>query len=193
MRRQQGFTLFEIMLVMALMGLVISGVMLTVSSAGPDQDVKRQAFRFKVAMTLALDRALLTGEELGLVVTDSGYQFVRWENFEWTPIEGEKALAPYELEGDLDMELELSLEGLPWQQDSLFESDDGLFEELFKDEEEEEKLIPQVFIYSHGEFTDFNLMFHWHGEEPFTINAAGLTYKVELLDEEEIERVEAED
>lgn len=192
MRRQQGFTLLEIILVMALMALVVSGVMLTVSSAGPEKEVQRQAFRFKVAMTLALDRALLTGQELGLVVTDDGYQFVRWQEFEWQPISDDKALAPFERDEEIDMELELSLEGLPWQQETLFESDDGLFEELFQDEEEEKKLMPQVFIYSHGEFTDFNLMFHWRGDEPFTINAAGLTYKVELLDEDEIEQVEVQ-
>lgn len=191
MRRQQGFTLLEVILVLALMAIVASGVLLTVSSAGPEKEAQRQAFRFKVAMTMALDRALLTGEELGLVVDQNGYQFVRWKDFQWSPIGDDKVLAPYELDDELEMELELSLEGLAWQQqDSLFESDDGLFEDLFADEEEEQKITPQVFIYSHGEFTDFNLMFHWRGDEPFTINAAGLTYKVELLDEDEIKRVD---
>lgn len=193
MRYQKGFTLLEVMLAFTLMVVAVSAVVLSSKSAGPEDEVKKQAFRFKTAMTMAADRALLTGQELGLMVDKNGYQFLVWRDFEWQPL-NEKALAPYKLDDDLEMELELSLDGLPWQTETLFESDDGIFENLFADEEEDKKkLVPQVFIYSHGEFTDFNLMFHWRGDEPFTIHAAGLTYKVELMDEEEIDNFEVEE
>ncbi len=184
---QRGFTLLEVMLAFTLMVVVISTVLIAGKTAGPEQEVNRQAFRFKTAMTQALDQALLTGQELGLVVDDKGYQFVHWVEGQWVPLAGSKILAPYQIPEDLEMSIELELEGFPGQKESLFESDDGLFENAFETEEEKKKLKPQVFIYSHGEFSDFILKFHWLGDDPFTVNAMSEIYRIELLDDEALD------
>ena len=143
MQRQRGFTLLEVLLVLTLMALVATSMVLTFSSTNPSEQLERQALRFKIAMTMAADRALLTGQELGLMVTDEGYQFLEWKEAEWRPIAGDKALMPFTFEEPLDMRLVLTLDGLPWQEETLFESD-GLFENLFADEEHKKKADPRT-------------------------------------------------
>ena len=189
----QGFTLLEVLLVLMLIALVSGGFMMTLSGAGPEKQQMREALRFQMAMNVAVDRAMLTGEELGLIVTDTGYRFIRWstdgEKSEWLEVDNVKALQPHEIEEFYS--LELTLDGLPWEEESLFDDDDSLFEDLFEEDEEKERLLPQVFIYSHGEFTDFSLEIQFDEEfdqdpvEPLFV--LGQTYELKIVYEDELE------
>ncbi|GGA88709.1 type II secretion system protein GspH [Neiella marina] len=181
---QSGFTLIEVLIVVMIIAFVSGGMILTLSGAGPDTLLEREAQRFRVAMQMATDRAMLTSEELGLMVTDEGYEFVRWNDTEWQPLANNKALLPHVVDANIGLKLEL--EGLPWEQETLFESD-GLFEDMFAEEDEEE-IIPQVFIYSYGEFSDFSLAFSWkplEDEQPETVTVWGQADSVTIKIEED--------
>ncbi|MBD1391107.1 type II secretion system minor pseudopilin GspH [Neiella sp. HB171785] len=170
--QQSGFTLIEVLIVVMIIAFVSGGMILTLSGAGPETLLEREAQRFRVAMQMASDRAMLTSEELGLMVTDDGYEFVRWNDVDWQPVANNKALMPHVVDENIGLKLEL--DGLPWEQESLFESD-GLFEDMFA-EEDEDKITPQVFVYSYGEFTDFSLAFSWkpmEDEQPPTVTVWG--------------------
>lgn len=168
---------------LAIMATVATGLVMSMGGNSSQKKLIKEAQRFRIAMTMATDRAMLTGEELGLLVAENEYQFVRWQDTEWIPITNDKALQTHQLSEEIT--LELSLEGLDWEEQSMFESD-GLFEDVFADDEDEEKLMPQVFIYSFGEFTDFSLEFTWDSEddEPVSEIVEGLTYKVQLKRDE---------
>ena len=156
----------EVILVMALIGLIVSTVSYTAFSSNVQKDIEKQVQRLQVVFNMASDYAVINQLEMGLRIDEQkqSYEFVKLDEDEkWVPIEDVKHFALQNMpEG---VALELSLEGLPWQEDdSLFDA--GVFdEELSVSSEsvdigkEEDKLPPppQVFILSSGEITPFEL------------------------------------
>jgi len=162
----KGFTLLEVILVMALIGLIMSTVSYTVFSENDEDDVEKEVQRLQVVFSMASDYAVINQLELGLRLDEEkrSYEFVKLdEDSQWAPLDAHKYFELRELpEGIM---LELSLEGLPWQEE------DSLFDTRVFDEElsvsndsvdignEEDKIPPppQIFILSSGEITPFEL------------------------------------
>lgn len=187
-RHHRGFTLLEVLIVVMIIAAVSGGMIMALSAGGPESMLHREAMRFRVAMEMATDRAMLTNEELGLRVTEEGYDFVRWQGTEWQQVKNSKPLEPYTI--DENIALKLELEGLPWEEDSLFESD-GLFANAFEDDDDEKAIKPQVFIFSYGEFSDFSLTFSWiplEDEQPQEIVVLGQIDEVTLAPLGEVKR-----
>lgn len=172
--KQKGFTLMEVILVMALIGLIMSTVSYTVFSGSIEKDIEKQVQRLQVVFDMASDYAVINQYELGLRIDEKEqtYEFVKLnEDDKWLPIDDTKYFELNEMpEGVF---LELSLEGLPWQED------DSLFDANVFDEElsvsndgvdignEEDKIPPppQVFILSSGEITPFELKIRFEPQE----------------------------
>lgn len=157
--RQAGFTLLEVLLVALLMGLAASAVTLSMSNAGPEQVLKKQAQRFMAATELVLDETVLSGRFVGIVVDDTQYQFVLYNEGKWVPIEQDKMLATQQLEPGIS--LDLMLDGMPLMQED--EQDDSWFDEPFIDElsaeEKKKNPQPQILLFPSGEMTPFELRF----------------------------------
>jgi len=166
MRLQKGFTLLEIMLVLALMGIAISIISFTNNGQAPDKQLEQESKRLQVVFDMASDYAVLNQLQMGLLVDQekSIYTFVHLdEDNKWTVIEGQKLFEEYQLPEEFTLAIEL--DGLPWQ------SDDSLFDqEVFDEElsvsndgvqignqEDIEPPPPQVFILSSGDITPFEL------------------------------------
>ncbi|MCL1144204.1 type II secretion system minor pseudopilin GspH [Shewanella gaetbuli] len=156
---QAGFTLLEVLLVALLMGLAASAVTISMSSAGPEQTLNKQAKRFIAAAELVLDETVLSGQFIGIVVEDTQYQFVAYEDGKWVTIEDDKHLAVHELEPGI--KLDLLLDGMPLDQED--EDQDSWFDEPFIDEKTEEEKRknpePQILLFPSGEVTPFELTF----------------------------------
>lgn len=164
--QESGFTLLEIMLVIFLMGMTVTGVVMTMNTAGPDRQLKQEAARFIGVLELAEEEALLSSMEMGLVIEEQQYQFVYLDDNErWTAFDNSKFFAKKELDENMLISLELAglkAEGSLLGDRKLFADDDGLFEDngsLFDGDEKETRIEPDVFIYSSGEITDFTLTF----------------------------------
>ncbi len=98
-RQQTGFTLLEVMLVALLLGMVATTVVLTIPSTDPRQKLTREADRMIGLMQLAQDEAILSGRELGMEITETGYQllYLDIEDMRWLPM-NEKFAQLYELD-----------------------------------------------------------------------------------------------
>jgi general secretion pathway protein H len=89
---RNGFTLVELMIVIAVMGLLVSAVVLTAGSTnGGPQDA---ATRFASRLAAARDEAVLTGRPISAWVSPSGYGFDqmrdgRWERLDEKPFKGD--------------------------------------------------------------------------------------------------------
>lgn len=89
---RNGFTLVELMIVIAVMALLASAVVLTAGSVGGGpQDT---ATRFASRLAAARDEAILTGRPTSAWMSPSGYGFDqlrqgRWERLEERPFQGD--------------------------------------------------------------------------------------------------------
>lgn len=76
---QSGFTLIEIMVVIVIIGIMTGMVALNVSTNDPSKQLFKEAKRFVATVSHAVNEASFQQQELGIVSTEDGYQFVRYE------------------------------------------------------------------------------------------------------------------
>jgi general secretion pathway protein H len=163
MRRQLGFTLMEVMLVVLLMGLTAAAVTMSMGGSGPKQALERMALQFIAATELVLDETVLSGQFLGIVLEKDGYQFVYYKDEKWHKLEQDRILAQKQMPAGV--ELDLVLDGLPLVQDD--EEEESWFDEPFieaPDENKQRHPEPQVLLFPSGEMSAFELNFSIHDE-----------------------------
>mgnify|MGYP000106078130 CR=1 FL=1 len=153
----QGFTLIEVMLVTVLIGVMISAVQFTFSGNKPEQLLQQHSARFAGIFDVAAEYGLLNNVELGLFIDDNSYQFLGYDGVSWTPIADNPLFEVFTLPEGLEMTLQL--DDLPIEEPLLFDSTLFNDEEDELSEEEEKKIIPQVYILSGGDITPFSLIF----------------------------------
>ena len=171
---QSGFTLLEVIIVLALIGLILASVRYTVFTANVEKNIEKEVKRLQVVFNMASDYAVINQLELGLRIDDDeqSYEFVKLDEEEkWVPLDNQKHFEKVTFtEG---VYLEIMLEGFAW------EDDDSLFDTRVFDEElsvsndgvdignEEDKIPPppQIIILSSGEITPFELLIKYEAQE----------------------------
>lgn len=105
----RGFTLIEILVVLAIVGVLALAVSLGIATAGGERQLTREAERFQALVAHACTRAELGGREIGVHLDDRGYTFHRLGFDGWT-VEGQEGeLRPRQwLHG---MQVQLSRDG----------------------------------------------------------------------------------
>lgn len=170
---QGGFTILEIMLVLALIGIILASVSFTVFKDDKLSDIEQQVNKLQVLFNMASDYAVINQFEMGLRLDleKQSYEFVKLdEDQNWQTMGDVKHFQANQFaEG---IQLDLILDGLSWQEDdSLF--DNRIFDEQLSvrnegvdigDDDEKEKLPPQIFILSSGEITPFELFIRYQAQ-----------------------------
>jgi general secretion pathway protein H len=101
---RNGFTLVELMIVIAVMALLASAVVLTAGSTGGGP--QEAATRFASRLAAARDEAVLTGRPMSAWVSPSGYGFDRFQQGRWERLD----VRPFQ-GGDWGRDVALSLAG----------------------------------------------------------------------------------
>ena len=81
---EHGFTLVELMIVLAIVGMVSAVVVLSIPD--PRGGLRQEAERFAARAQAAQERAIMDGRAMSVRVTDVGYGFDRRERSEWRPV-----------------------------------------------------------------------------------------------------------
>ncbi len=137
----RGFTLIEILVVMFIVGLMFSLAVLKVGEGGQQENVRREAERFRALLMLAQERAVLEAREFSISFTEDGYGFLVLEEDAWQSITDDELFRDREWpEG---VSFELTANDLPV--------------ELVDPEDEEKGPTPHVLVLSSGELTPFEL------------------------------------
>jgi general secretion pathway protein H len=166
--RAKGFTLIELLVVIVIVSILFTFTTLAIRSSSPEEQIKIEALRLDRLLQLAQEEAILKGEEYGLEFKPDGYRFLRYVDFVWQPLDGDRQLRQREL--PLDMKIEVEIE----QTEILLETDKSSDKPTDEEnDDEKEKLKPQVFLLSSGEITpEFSARFMIRGIEASYIVSA---------------------
>ncbi|MGQ8366511.1 type II secretion system minor pseudopilin GspH [Glaciecola sp. 1036] len=195
LKRQVGFTLLEIMVVVFIIGIVVSVVTYNAFGVDPKEEVNEESRRLQVLIDMASDFAVLNQLQMGLYLDleNNTYEFLSLdEDEQWVPVVNQKFFVKREFPEDI--KVELSLDGLPWQDEDvlfdreIFDEDLSIRDEgvSIGDEEDLPPPPPQIFILSSGDITPFELRLIHQDEsretEPFYFALQGKdTIPVELI------------
>jgi general secretion pathway protein H len=137
-RRGQGFSLIELLVVLAVVGAMLAAVTLSLGSR-PERLLENTARRTEALLHLACERAVLTGVDIGWRFEADGWRFgfLRSEGWEEIPADVGDELRPRDW--DAGIEFSLRRDDLPIDPDA-------------------EPLQPQLLCLASGEMTPFELL-----------------------------------
>jgi general secretion pathway protein H len=138
--RARGFTLIEILVVVAIIAVVSVGVLLSVNLTGRDRDLETESNRLYTLFNYAREQAELQTREYGVRFDDDGYEFLTYDNHQglWRDVSEDDALVPRKLPDGLDVRL--TVEARPV---------------VLKRPASDKEKTPQVMIFSNGDLTTF--------------------------------------
>ena len=184
-QRQSGFTLFEILVVVLIIGIIAGTAVLSVGVLRDDRQVRREADRAAALLSILQDEAMLQGREFGIEFTRTGYRFVEYDPFgdRWAEIPLDDLLRARQLPDS--MEIELYLDG---QSVKLDDTPARLVEEEDEDDDRAtgiELYSPHVFVYSSGDLTPFEVHIIRPSDNARVALAIDVLGNQEFLDEED--------
>jgi general secretion pathway protein H len=141
----RGFTLLELMVVLVLIGIIFSFAVLSIRGDELAETMEQETRRLATLIGMASDEAVTRGEELAIHFSDDSYAFLVLRAGDWQPDENDRLLKTYRLPAGLRLRLEV-------------EGETPLLQEP-DDDDEDARLVPQVYILSSGEMTPFSALF----------------------------------
>jgi general secretion pathway protein H len=140
-----GFSLLELLVVVAIIGLLAQAVALSWRALGNDQEIEQETTRLRGVIDLLHEEALMQSRDYGLMFTQTGYRFYvfDYQRLEWAEPLDDRLLEPHALRPLLSMTLALDGREVPLIPD--FEAQDV------------ENPEPQVMLLSSGEVTPFTI------------------------------------
>jgi prepilin-type N-terminal cleavage/methylation domain-containing protein len=146
LRRTRGFSLLEILVVLIVIVILTSMVTLTVSTGGDDVLIESRVRTLADVAQYTLDEAQMTGENYGLRIVESfeggdlvaSYHWYRRELDGWGEL-GDEVFKPVTLPPGIELDLELP---------------DAPVAETSLEDDESERILPQLVFYASGEMTE---------------------------------------
>ena len=146
----RGFTLFEIIVVVFIIGVIVTFASLSIGQHG-DRYIEDEAKRLHHLLRLATEEAIFRGQELSLMMTDKGYSFAMLAGPKWEPIVDDKFFRGREFPDTI--EVSMTVYGQ--------EADLG----------DSEKPV-QIYILSSGEVTPFSISLTGESRVIYTITGS---------------------
>jgi general secretion pathway protein H len=183
----RGFTLLEILVAMVIISLVI-GISMFMIGDNRTRYLDHESRRFLAVMQMAADEAVLQFSQLGVVLDNKSYRFVVFDEAAqaWIPYTKAEDQTYRDYELPFGMFLEVDLDGVDAGLRSSIEELTLIDEDelnRFEEEEEDARLQPQIFLFSSGEISDFDVYFRYDDLNAFEQVRGRLNGVIERVDE----------
>jgi len=154
-QHDRGFSLLELLVVIVIIAILFTFTTLAIRGTSPEELIQTEAQRLDRLLQLALEEAILKGQEYGLEFKPDSYRFLLYFENTWQPLDNDDLLRERKLPENMEFELEIE------QIEVLVEKDSSDTKK-----KDEEKPDPQVFLLSSGEITpDFSVRLVMPGVE----------------------------
>jgi general secretion pathway protein H len=163
-----GFTLFEILVVVVIIGIITGMALISVNVLGRDRQLDEEASRLQAVLLQVRDDAMLEGRDVGLRVDGHGYDFLRYDTrYErWQPVTTDPLLRERTLPDGI--EAQLWLESRRVQLDARQPiapfvppqagQEPGTLDAETSDDEAGKKPEPQIVVQASGDLVPFELL-----------------------------------
>ncbi|MBS0578688.1 MAG: type II secretion system minor pseudopilin GspH [Proteobacteria bacterium] len=137
-----GFTLVEILVVVAIIGVLAAAMLLSVSLTGQDRELERESTRLVDLLRYAREQAELQTREYGVMFQDEGYEFLVYDPHRglWRDVFEDDALGARKLPEGLTAALTVDARPI-----------------VLKRPDDAKDKTPQVMIFSSGELSTFTV------------------------------------
>jgi general secretion pathway protein H len=151
----QGFTLLEILMVLAIVGIVVTFAVLSISGKSEEARMHAAADRLQAVFRLAADEAIMRHVQLGLRIRQHGYRFLslgqdheEGHEDQWATYRNAPPLLPHKVKQDI--QLRVYVQGLESRIPGKKKGD-----------------APQSVFLSSGEVTPFAVEIHARGQRDY--------------------------
>jgi len=166
----RGFSLLELLVVVAIIGIFLGVAVLSTDLVSFDRKLEREASHLATRIKFTSEEGLMQSRDFGIVFYEEGYEFVMFEPGQgWLPTGG-AGMESFRLEDDMAMRLriddrEVVLEArcevftCAMAANDVSNSGDDADTETEAEEIADQTPNPQVMIFSTGEVTPFEIEF----------------------------------
>lgn len=102
-----GFTLLEVLVVVAIIGIVLTFAVLAIGGDRRAEELERESRQFAELLRLAEEQAVLRGEEWAVQIAPEQYRFLLYGDKGWQILDGDELFRTRELAEDTRLELEI--------------------------------------------------------------------------------------
>jgi general secretion pathway protein H len=155
-----GFSLLELLVVVAIVGIFLGTIVLSMGTLGNDREIKEETDRLRSMLDLLHEESLMQSRDYGVMFTASGYRFYLYDyrQLAWAEPTEDRLLQTRTLPPQLSLDLSLDGRPVPLARDF--------------DSKEVDNAEPQVMVLSSGEVTPFSIEVSREGRPGrFTLNA----------------------
>jgi general secretion pathway protein H len=147
----RGFSLIEIMVVIAIIGLITAVVMIKFTGSSRDTELDQEAERLDALFDYVREQAELQTRDFGFRASDRGYSFVVFDVLanQWRPVEEDDALRDRELPEGLEPHMVV----------------EGRSIVLDREKKDLKDFQPQILIFANGDLSSFELSLQREGAE----------------------------
>ncbi|MGI9235333.1 MAG: type II secretion system minor pseudopilin GspH [Woeseiaceae bacterium] len=182
-RKQLGFTLIEILVVVIIVATVSGIALMSIGLIGDDRELNTERKRLATLLEMAQDEATLQGREFGLELMNSTYRFVEFDplSLTWNEILGDDLFRLRQLPEGMEFELYVEEKRVVLKEDP----------QQFEDPEEDsmslsvEEYAPHIYVFSSGELTAYEIRLRRPEHDQQLVMRGDILGEIELIDEED--------